>query len=79
MGEQKKLRKQKVPGCGGRGEWVREGLNRKGLARGWGSETWELRPQVPCDLAQFLHLFVPLLLICKMGVVSLSGVVGKMK
>lgn len=49
MTEQKKLRKQKVPGALGLGKGV-ERLSRKGLGEACGrSETWALRPQIPCD------------------------------
>ena len=49
MTEQKKLRKQKVPRALGLGKGV-ERLSRKGLGEACGrSETWALRPQIPCD------------------------------
>ena len=80
MGEQKKLRKHKVPGVWGAGRVGLRGPSRKGLGEACGrNQSWELRPQIPCDLTKLLHLFVPLLPICKMGVVSPSRVVGKIK
>lgn len=79
-GEQKKLRKQKVPGAWGSGRVGLRGPSRKGLGEACArSESWELRPQIPCDLTELLHLFVPLLPICKMGAVSPSRVVGEIK
>ena len=59
MAEQKRLRKQKVPGARGLGKGGGR-LSRKGLGEACGrSETWALRPQIPCDFESFSSAGLP--------------------